>query len=125
MTPAEAQAAIDRRAAAAALAGATLGPLPLLWLIREALDEYDDASETLSTRLVAEARILRDGGHDFWLDPHNGSRIVVERDALGSAVRSHELPNAALVLHDAVKHDPVRAEILIRDIEYATEGRSP
>jgi len=123
VTVAEAQAALDRRAAVAVLAGAALGQLPLLWLIREALWNYDDASEGLSKPMPIEVRLLSFGGHECWLDPGNGSRILVERDGIGSAVRSHEASNAALVLYDAVKDDPVRAELLLGAIESATEGR--
>lgn len=127
MTSAGARAEIERRAAAAALAGASLGALPLLWLIREALDDYVSFNEAADAdywivQQPTETWLLHTGGHDLWLDPWNGKRILVERDAFGSAVRSHEVPNAALVLYDAVKDDPVRAARLLVAIESARKG---
>ena len=123
MTAAEAQAEIDRRAALAAIAGAALGELPLLWLIREALEEYEDVLHELPSSIRAALRpveLLTAGGHTFELTPDNGSRIVVERDSFGSGVRAHETPNAALVLHDAIKDQPVQAEALLVLIESVT-----
>ena len=127
-----AEAALDRRAAVASLAGAQLGRLPLLWLIREALDDYDYMLDGLGGEVRLRAvkqrgavRLLDAVGHTFLLTPDNGSRVVEERDAAWSVVRSHEVPNAALILHDAVKDDPVAAENLLTTIEYATKAASP
>ena len=117
-----AQAALDRRAAVAALAGAMLGSLPSLWLIREALDEHVAARKPLQQyRFTA---LLEYGGHWFLLHcgvPH----VVEEYDANNAYVRGHDVPNAALILHDAVKHDPVAAEDLLTTIERATRAASP
>jgi hypothetical protein len=123
-----AQVALDRRAAVAALAGAMLGSLPLLWLIREALDEYydrlDGRRRWQTAALLRPVHLLDFGGHGFLLAANNGSRIVEECDANASVVRSHEVPDAALVLHEAVRHDPVAAENLIATIERATKAAS-
>jgi hypothetical protein len=130
MTPRQAQAALDRRAAAAVLAGAAVGQLPLLWLIREALDDYlemlDDEALERDLRCSGESLfvhrvpLLTAGGHTLELRPDNGSRLLVELDSFRSTVRAHEVPNAALVLHDAVKADAVAAEGVLRKIESAT-----
>lgn len=124
MTKEEAQAALDRRAAVAVIAGAALGELPLLWLIREALQDYNDAIDGNRGFAFVDGRaaeLLKAGGHTLVLVPYNGSRLLVEEDDFGSIVRSHETPNAALVLHDAVKNDPVSAEELLVKIESATK----
>lgn len=127
MTAAEAQAALDRRAALAAIAGAALGELPLLWLIRAALEGYEDMLSELPSSIRASLRpikLLTAGGHTFELTPDNDSRIVVERDSFGSSVRAHETPNAALVLYDAIKGAPVQAEALLIQIESVTRKDS-
>ncbi len=124
MTRGQAQAAIERRATVAVLAGAVIGDLPLLWLIREALDGYVIASERLVRERAPEVHLLVSGGHELWLVAHNWPRVLVERDGFGSSVRAHEVPNGALVLHDAVKGDPIQAERLLDAIEAATgKGR--
>jgi hypothetical protein len=126
VTPEEARASIDRRVAVAVLAGATVGPLPLIWLIREALDGYAAVSVMHGATEPPKIRLVEVwGGHDMWLvAPNwNGSKILVEHDHFGSTIRSHEVPNAALVLHDVVKGDPVSAEALLVAIEAATEGQ--
>jgi len=127
VTEAEAQAAIDRRAALAAMAGASLGELPLLWLIREALEEYEEMLSELPSSIraaLSSVELLTAGevlpSLALVLTPHHGARILVERNAVNDTVREHEVPNAALVLHDAVKGDPVHAEGLLVTIETAT-----
>ncbi len=128
MTPAEARAAIDRRVAVAVLAGATVGSLPLIWLIREALDTHASATLLHAMRFrrdpepPEEVPLLRAEGHELCLVGGSGANILVEHDDIGSTVRSHEAPNAALVLHNAVRGDPVRAEALLAAIEVATEA---
>lgn len=125
-----AQAALERRIAVVALAGNELGSLPLLWLIREALDAYwDTCRDTLKLAgaqekrlLRGETRLLRVGGHVLFLAPWNAPRILVEHDAFGSTIRSHEVPSAVLVLHGAVREAPVRSERLLVAIERATKG---
>ena len=122
MRRASAQAALDRRCAAAALAGAALGKLPLLWLLREALDAYATVAITVDyTKHHSSTLLLRVGGHELWLEPWNAPRLLCERDALGSFVRAHEVPNAALVLYDAVKAEPGFAERLLVTIEAAAK----
>jgi len=120
-----AQAALDRRAAVAALAGAVLGQLPLLWLIREALDDHVEACRR-SPRPYAAELLLQYGGHWFLLILGEGEgRVVEECDANNALVRSYEMPGAALILHDAVKDDPVAAEKLLTTIERAIGTVSP
>jgi hypothetical protein len=122
LTAGSAQASLDRRAAAAALAGAMLGSLPLLWLIREALDEHVGAGKPL--RFYKPVALLRYGCHWFLLN-HGERHIVEEYDENDAHIRSHDVPNAALILHEAVRHDPVAAENLITTIERATKAASP
>lgn len=122
MTPVAAQASLERRAAIAAMSGDDLGPLPVLWLIREALEAYNRMRVTpqtwVNTRPVV---LLKTATHTLLLTPRNGSNILVELDGHGDETRWHEPPNAALVLHDAVKDDPVKAEKLLVAIESATQ----
>ena len=121
MTKEKAQAALERRAAVAAIAGASLGSLPLLWLIREALDVYEESFRRhYRAESVPPVELLRSGGNTLALTP-DGGRLLVEFDRCGARARVHETPNAALVLHDAVKDDPVKAEQLLRTIESATQ----
>jgi len=121
VTPFAAQAALDRRAAVAAMGGEDLGPLPVLWLIREALEAYSFMRNTPQTWVNSKPRkLLKTTNCTFVLTPSSGW-IVVEYDADGVRVHSHEAPNAALVLHDAVKDDPVKAEKLLIAIESATQ----
>ena len=130
MTAAEAQAAIDRRAAVAGIAGAELGELPLLWLIREALARYNDLLEglrELATHGLGPGRakanpvaLLTADGRVLLLTPDNGSQILMVLDESEEYAHSHAMPNAALVLHDAVKGDPIAAEQALTRIEAAT-----
>jgi hypothetical protein len=122
VTPFAAQASLERRAAIAAMGGEDVGPLPVLWLIREALDAYNDMRCTPQTWMKARpVTVVKTVNRRIVLTPANGSRILVELNEVGSDVRSHEVPNAALVLHDAVKDDPVKAEKLLIAIESATQ----
>lgn len=136
MTAAEAQDAIDRRAAVAVIAGAELGELPLLWLIREALARYNDmldGSLELATRGLGASRVnagpvvlLKSVSRVLLLTPDNGSQILMVLDDSDEHAHSHAMPNAALVLHDAVKDDSVAAERALSRIESATVlGWSP
>jgi hypothetical protein len=60
-------------------------------------------------------------GHRFVLTADNESKVMLEFDSFGSCIRAHEVPNAALVLHDAVRDDPVAAARLLVTIESATK----
>lgn len=128
MTPFAAQASLERRAAIAAMSGDDLGPLPVLWLIREALERYNEMRRTPQTWTKTRPVVLfKKEEHVLVLTPDNASEILVEfngdlKDVKSlEAVRSHGAPNAALVLHDAVKDDPVKAEKLLIAIESATQ----
>lgn len=122
MTPFAAQASLDRRAAIAAMGGEDLGPLPVLWLIREALEAYNRMRVTPQMWVNANPVVLlKTATHTLLLTPRNASQILVELDGHGDETRWHEPPNAALVLHDAVKDDAVKAERLLMAIEAATQ----
>lgn len=122
MTPFAAQASLERRAAIAAMGGDDLGPAPVLWLIREALERYNEMRVTPQTWVNSRPVVLlKTTTHTLMLTPRNGSNILVELDGYGDETRWHESPNAALVLHDAVKDDPVKAEKLLVAIESATQ----
>lgn len=129
MTAAEAQDAIDRRAAVAVIAGAELGDLPLLWLIREALARYNDMVEWILEHgtygpfrpvKASPVVLLKSVTRVLVLTPENGSQILMVLDDSDEYSHSHAMPNAALVLHDAVKDDPVTAEQALTRIESAT-----
>lgn len=117
-----AQAKLDRRLASVALAGVVMGPSPLLWLIREALDDYHAASWDRQM-YEPETLLLRAGARSLWLTPWYG-RVLIERQADSNATQAHEVPNAALVLYDVVQDEPLLAERLLATIESAArKGR--
>lgn len=109
-----AETALSRRAAAVALAGVPMGQLPLLWLIHEALDDSVRryATATRQLRLLPATRLR----NELWLVVAT-FHVVEERDTSGACIRTHEVPAAALLLHDAVKASPIAAEALLRKIE--------
>ncbi len=115
-----AQTKLDRRLASVALAGVVMGQFPLLWLIREALDDYHEAS--WNRQYEPERLLLRCTPRSLWLH-HRSSRVLVERDEDGLAHCSYEAPTAALVLYDVVKGDPIAAERLLVAIDSARKGR--
>lgn len=97
-----------------------MGRLPLLWLIREALEDYarryaESPADSATLRLLpVTAR-----RNELWL-VCNGFQVIEERDTGGACIRTHDVPAAALLLHDAVKANPVAADALLSKIECAT-----
>ena len=114
----EAQAQLDRRAALAVISGESLGPAPLLWLIRQALDIFWENQINGSRKPILLHAVRGKRAHrSYWLEAEWASCLVELAD--GTRVGSYDGPRSALVLHNLVRRDPVAAERLLVEIEEA------